>query len=151
MVQFFFSKSRLGPYRHGMAWFALCIMFGVHAVDEVLTDFLSFYNPLVLALQEKIALLPLPIFTFQAWVVSSIIEIVVLLLLSPLVFKGVRFMKSLSYIFGAMIFFNGLLHITGSIVLGRFLPGVFSSPLLLLFALHLLVATHKREQWQGEK
>lgn len=59
-------------------------------------------------------------------------------------------MKTLSYLYGTIMIANGLLHITGSIVLWRLLPGVYSSPLLLLFAVHLVVATYKRYEWQAK-
>jgi len=43
----------------------LCVAFGLHVVDEALTDFLSVYNPIVRAVRARLPFLPLPTFTFR--------------------------------------------------------------------------------------
>jgi hypothetical protein len=112
----------------------------VHVTDEALTDFLSVYNPAVRAVRERLPWLPLPTFTFEIWLAGLILAIAVLTSLAPLAFRGRRLAAWLAYPYAAIMFANGLGHIGGSIYLGRWLPGVWSSPLLLL-ASGLLVAT----------
>ena len=53
-------------------------------------------------------------------------------------------MGPVSYAFGVLMLFNGLLHITGSIYLGRLMPGVYSAPLLLAGSIYLLASTRGR-------
>jgi len=82
---------------------------------------------------------PMPTFTFQVWLTMLVIANVVLLLLSVFAFRGAKLMIPLSYAFAVIMFLNGLLHITGSFFLGRFLPGVYSSPVLLIASSFLIL------------
>lgn len=131
--------------RHwGWAWVALCLALAVHVTDEALTDFLSVYNPAVRAIRQRLPLLPLPVFTFKVWLTGLILAIVFLLGLSVFVFRGAWWMKPLAYIYGVIMLANGLGHIAGSIYLGRLMPGVYSSPLLLAASVYLLMQTQHR-------
>ena len=132
----------------GIAWIGLCLALAIHVTDEAVTDFLSVYNPAVLALRQRLPLLPLPTFTYEVWLAGLILAVTILLLLSPFAFRGVWWMKWLSYVFGALMTGNGLLHIVGSFYLRRLMPGVYSSPLLLTAAIYLMFCTH-RHQWQA--
>jgi len=128
---------------HGIAWIALSLALAVHVADEALNDFLSVYNPTVEAIRRRLPYLPLPVFTFEAWLTGLIVAVVALLALSPLVFRGTRWMIPASYIFSAIMLFNGLGHCAGSIYMGTAMAGVYSSPLLIAASLYLLVTTHR--------
>jgi len=52
-------------------------------------------------------------------------------------------MRPLSYVYGIINTFNGLLHIAVSIYLGRAMPGVYSAPLLLACSVYLLLVVWK--------
>ena len=130
--------------RHGQAWVALTLALAVHVADEALTDFLSFYNPMVTLLRERWSWFPMPTFTFEEWLTGLISAVIALLLLSVLVFRGSRAMIYASYPYGVLMLFNGLWHSLGSINFGRLLPGVYSSPLLLAASVWLLVCAGKR-------
>jgi hypothetical protein len=123
----------------GIAWLGLCGSFIAHVIDEALTDFLSFYNPAVAALKERMPFFPMPTFTFQVWLTMLVMANAVLLLLSVFAFRGARWMRPLSFAFAGIMFLNGLLHLTGSLFLGRILPGVYSAPLLLLASSFLIL------------
>ena len=129
---------------HGLSWVLLSLALAVHVTDEALTDFLSVYNPTVRAIRERIPFLPLPTFTFEAWLTGLIVAVVVLLSLSRFAFQGARWMTPLSYAFGILMIANGLGHCTGSLFLGRAMPGVYSSPLLLAASVYLLVCTQRQ-------
>lgn len=129
----------------GRAWVGLCLAFALHIADEALTDFLSVYNPAVRAIRERYPSLPLPTFTFEVWLAGLILAVVVLFALSPFAFQGAGWMVPLSYIYGTIILLNGVGHAAGSIFLGRALPGVYSSPLLLAASIYLLVSVHRRQ------
>ncbi|MEW6208851.1 MAG: HXXEE domain-containing protein [Acidobacteriota bacterium] len=132
--------NRTSTFAHGLAW--LCLALAAHAADEALTDFLSVYNPAAHWIREKFYL-PLPIFTFEMWIGGLIAAIIALLSLSAFAFRGAKWMRTLSYVFALVMLANGLLHIAGSIYLGRWMPGVYSSPLLLAAAINLLVAVRR--------
>ncbi len=133
--------------RHGWAWVALTFALAVHVADEALTDFLSFYNPMVTSLRARLGWFPMPTFTFDVWLTGLITAVIVLLLLSVFVFRGARAMIYASYPYGVLMLFNGLGHTVGSVYFGRLLPGVYSSPLLLAASVWLLVcAARRREQ-----
>ena len=136
------AKAR-GSFRHGLAWMALSLAMAVHVIDETLHDFLSFYNPAVHAIREKLPFLPLPTFTFHVWLAGLIVAVVLLLFLSIFAFRVAGWMRPLSYVYGIINTFNGLLHIAASIYLGRAVPGVYSSPLLLVCSVYLLLVVWK--------
>ena len=125
---------------------ALCLSFAAHIADEALTDFLSVYNPAVRAIRKQLPFLPLPSFTFEIWLAGLILAVTVLLALSPFAFRGARWMAPLSYAFGVIMLGNGLLHIVGSLYLGRAMPGVYSAPLLLGASTYLLAGLRRRRK-----
>jgi len=110
----------------GISWITLCLAFAAHVYDEAIHNFLSFYNPIAASIRGAFSLLPLPIFNFKTWIMLLTLAILVLL-----------------SIFLSIMFVNGLLHIIGSIAMGMAIPGVFSSPLLLLAAGYLFVVVRK--------
>ncbi len=131
-----------------LSWLALAFAFGVHVADEAANDFLGVWNPLVESLRERIPLLPLPTFSFKLWLGGLIVAVLVILLLSLVVRRGAVWMRPVSYVLAVIMLGNGLLHILGSLNEGRALPGVYSSPLLLVTA-GLLLATALRHRAAG--
>lgn len=129
--------------RHAVAWVALCVALSVHVVDEALTDFLSVYNPAILAIRERLPWLPLPVFTFEAWLGGLIVALILLTALTVFVLRGAPLMTPLSYAFGAMMAGNGLLHIACSLQLGRPMAGVYSAPLLVGASVYLLFTVER--------
>jgi hypothetical protein len=71
------------------AWIALCLALALQVMDEALTGFLEVYNPSVRALRERWPWLPLPVFTFEMWIIGLVAAIVILLALSGFVRRGV--------------------------------------------------------------
>ncbi len=130
----------------GRAWVALCLAFAAHIFDETATNFLSVYNPTVTALQERFFWFPLPVFRFEAWLTGLVILNIVLLSLSPLAFRGARWMRPIAYLFAGIMIANGLGHTLGTIFartvasvhFARPMPGFYSSPLLLAASTYLL-------------
>lgn len=130
--------------RHVRAWLLLVGALGCHVVDEALTGFLDFYNPLVLSIRERLPLLFMPTFEFDVWLVGLVIAVVALALLSPAVRRGGRAVVLASCIFSGIMLLNGLGHLAGSAYFGRWLPGATSSPFLLLASVALMRATWHR-------
>jgi hypothetical protein len=128
----------------GWAWIALSLSLAIHVIDEAMTDFLSVYNPTVLAIRQRFPFFPLPVFTFEIWLSGLIGAVLLLLLLSPFAFRGAKWVRILSYPLGILMLGNGLLHIGGSFYLGRAMPGVYSSPLLLASSIYLLTGVYRR-------
>ena len=131
------ARSRL---RFGRAWVGLTLALAVHVADEAVNDFLSVYNPAVRAIRQRIGFFPMPTFTFDVWLAGLITAVAVLLLLSTFAFRGARWMRPLAFGFGVLMLANGAGHFLGSLYLGRAMPGVYSSPLLMACALYLLRA-----------
>jgi hypothetical protein len=135
-----FSRNNLRR-RHWLAWIALCGALAIHVADEALTDFLSLYNPAVLAIREKNPWLRLPVFTFESWLTLLIFAVIALAAVSWFVWRGRWAMRPISYVFAGFMLLNGLLHIAGSVYMGQLMPGVYSSPLLLAASLFLITST----------
>lgn len=127
--------------RHWIAWIALCGALAVHVADEALTDFLAIYNPTVLAIRERYPFLPLGTFTFENWLSLLIFAIVSLTAASYFVWQGRWAMRPISYVFAGVMLLNGLMHIAGSFYMRTFMPGVYSSPLLIAASIALILRT----------
>jgi hypothetical protein len=118
--------------RHMHAWLLLVAGLALHVLDEALTGFLEFYNPLVLAVRARIGWFPMPTFTFGPWLAGLIAGIVILALLAPAVRRGARGTWLASWLFSGVMFPNGLGHLLGSLYFHQWLPGTTTAPLLLL-------------------
>jgi hypothetical protein len=127
----------------GWPWIALCLALALHVLDEAVHDFLSVYNPVVEAIRSSLFFLPLPTFVFSTWLGGLYFAILILLALSPWAFKNSRRLQRSAQMFAILMIGNTLLHIVSSIYWKRFLPGVYSSPLLLFCSLLLLYKVRK--------
>ncbi len=136
-----FEDSTKAQKRCGIAWVTLVAALAIHVADEALTGFLPFYNSIVLSIRESYPLFPMPVFTFPVWLGGLVTVVLGLFLLSPLVFRGHKALHYLAYFLSILMLLNGLGHIGGSLYLGTFAPGVYSSPLLLLGGSALLIST----------
>lgn len=131
--------------RFGIAWLLFALSFGVHVLDEATHDFLSTYNSTARAIRARLPLLPVPTFSFRAWLTLLIAGIFLLLCLSPFAFRGKSWLRSASRPLGIVVgLLNATLHIGSSIYFHRWMPGVYSSPLLLLAAVYLLASSRVR-------
>lgn len=126
----------------GIAWVALVIALALHVVDEAAMDFLPFYNSLVMSLRNAYGWIPLPTFSYSVWIIGLAVGLLLLLALSPFFFAGKRYLRPLAFFLGLLMVANALGHIGMSIYLGEAVPGVFSSPVLLVASVVLLVTTY---------
>ena len=125
--------------RLSMAYLLMVISLGLHVIDEAITGFLGFYNPLVLKLREQYEFIPFPVFPFWLWLTGLSLLILVLLLLTSAIYRRIKIFIFFTRAFSFLMILNGLGHILGSIYLSRILPGFYSSPLLLAFTIYLLI------------
>lgn len=126
-------------YRHGLAWVGLSLALALHVADEALNGFLDFYNPMVRRIREEVPLLPLPTFEVEWWLAGLILAVTVSLSASAFAFRGRRWTITASYIYGGAMCLNAFGHFGGSIVSRRWMPGVYSSPVLLAAAILMIV------------
>lgn len=112
----------------------------IHVADEALTGFLPVYNSIIEGTRKEYTWLPLPTFTFRAWLSGLIVGVLLIFALTPLAFRGDRILRPVSYILGVMMIGNGSLHIGASFLWGEAAPGVYSAPLLIISSLLLLAA-----------
>jgi hypothetical protein len=136
--------------RFGYAWLGFAAALTVHVTDEATHDFLPTYNPTALAIRARLPFLPLPTFTFGVWLSLLVAGIALLFCLSPLAFRGARWLRlaalPLSIVVGV---FNACGHMISSVYLWRWMPGVYSSPLLLAAAVFLLVSARRGAESGG--
>jgi len=138
-------SNRLRRY-HWLAWMALCGALAIHITDEAMSGFLEWYNPTVRAMREKYPRLLLPTFTFEVWISLLIFAVVALSAVSYFVWKGRWAMRPISHVFAVFMLTNGLLHIAHSLYMREFMPGVYTSPLLLAASIALIVYTRAYER-----
>lgn len=135
-------------FRLGVAWMLLWIALAIHVADEALTDFLSVYNPTVLALGERFGFWPMPPFEFRQWLTGLGLGILALAALSPFAFRNARWFRPIFYVCAVVVgvmnslghmLFTILGHTLSTVRFGRPAPGFYSSPLLLLVSVFALV------------
>jgi hypothetical protein len=141
------ERYPLAARQWGIAWITVALALGVHVIDEALNDFLGYWNPLVESIRTRVPLLPLPTFSLGVWLAGLILAVALLLLMSRFAFQGRGWMRPLSYFLFVFMLGNGSLHIFGTIVTRQPVPGVYSSPILLLSGIYLFVAV--RRYWRG--
>jgi hypothetical protein len=141
----------------GVAWLALCIVFGLHVWDEAAHDFLGYYNATALTLYGHFSWFPRVDMTFRQWLSGLLVAIVVCSALTPLAFKNARWLRPLAYLFALVLFLDGLGHIAAQILGGtvpsvRFdgaSPGIYSAPLLLVGSAYLFARLRKTRPSAG--
>ncbi len=116
-----------------IAWFAFAVALACHVADEATHNFLSFYNPNVLAIRARFPFLPLPTFTFREWLGGLTAAIVLLICLTPVASRGGRWIRVVAWPLGIVIGIgNGAAHVISSVYFHRLMPGVLSAPLLMV-------------------
>src|SRR5689334_18480227 len=116
--------------RFGIAWVTFALAVAVHVTDEATHDFLSTYNSSVDAIRARLPFIPLPTFSFWAWLALLMAGIALLLCLSPLAFRGNPWLRVVCRPLGVVVgVLNAALHIASSVYFHRWMAGVYSSPL----------------------
>jgi hypothetical protein len=127
------------------AWLLVVGALAVHVTDEALTDFLGFYNPLVLSIRSRIDWFPMPTFTFGTWLAGLLVLVLILAALGPAVRRGAGGVRGASWVLGSIMLLNGVGHLAGSVYFERWLPGATSAPLLIASSVFLMRATWQRD------
>jgi hypothetical protein len=131
--------------RFGIAWVTFALALAVHVADEAAHDFLSTYNPNARAIRARLPFLPLPTFSFEAWLTLLLAGIILLLCLSPFAFRESRWLLRASWPLAIVVgLLNAALHMGSSLYFHRWMPGIYSSPFLLAASLYLLAASRYR-------
>lgn len=127
-------------WNFGLAWMAFALAVALHVADEARHDFLSVYNPNARMLRRRFHI-PVPVFTFRVWLTGLILGISLLLLLSPLAFRGAHWIRIAAVVLAVIVGLgNALLHIGASLRYRRRMAGVLSSPVLLAAGAWLLLS-----------
>jgi hypothetical protein len=121
------------------AWVGLAAALALHVTDEALTGFLPVYNRIVEGIRADYSWVPLPTFTFPVWLAGLVLGIVLLFAFTPAVSRGARWIWVVSLILSIVMIANALGHLAASLYWGRVAPGAYSSPVLLLAAILLLI------------
>jgi hypothetical protein len=126
----------------GWAWLAATIALAVHVADEATHDFLAWYNPRALRIRQALGGFPFPpTFTFVPWLGGLVVAVLLLGALTPSAYAGTPSLRPVAYALPTIHIGNGLLHLGGSILARRPVPGVLSAPLLLVTGSWLVYAT----------
>lgn len=130
----------------GPAWLAMGIALGLHVADEAAHDFLAWYNPVATQIRARLGGLPFPpTFTFWPWLLGLVVLTGAILALTPLAYQGRGWLRPVAVALGVINTGNALLHLVGSVIARRRVPGVLSAPVLLASAAWLLYAAARAE------
>jgi hypothetical protein len=136
--------------RFGLIWLAFAGALAVHVLDEATHDFLSVYNPTGRAIRARFPLLALPVFSFRVWLAALMLAVVLLLAVAPFAFRGSRTLRLVAIPVALLAGLgNGALHLAASLYFRRWMPGVYSAPLLLIcggWLLQTACASHRQQR-----
>ena len=137
-----------------VSWLVLCGSIALHVTDEATHNFLAVYNPSIVVLRGRVPWLWLPVFTFRGWIASLSIFIALLVLLGYFLARGARWVRPIFFAISLVMIANGVQHTVGT-VLGRTvasvhfprpMPGFYSSPVLIVASVYVLVQLCKTRQ-----
>ena len=94
---------------------------------------------------ETLPLPPFPTFAFATWITGLVVAITICLAVTPLAYRGNRILAGFAWFYAVVMVVNAVLHFVGSVYLDRWMPGVYSSPLLLAAAIYLIVTLIRRK------
>jgi hypothetical protein len=149
------STARTGAFRLGVAWVMLWTALALHVTDEALTNFLSVYNPTILALRAWFGFWPMPTFAFREWLTGLALGILFLASLSRFAFRNVWWIRPLFYFCAVVTGVMNALGHTIATILGQTVstvhfprpaPGFYSSPLLLFVSVYALLQLRRTRQ-----
>jgi hypothetical protein len=138
----------------GSAWFALCLAFALHTLDEATTGFLAVYNPTVIILRQRWGWFPGRPFEFREWLILLVVACGLLFCLTPVAARGMQGLRPVAWIFAIVMLLNSLSHTLFTILghtvaavkFSRPAPGFYSSPLLFAASLWLMVRLRRTAQ-----
>jgi hypothetical protein len=89
----------------------------------------------------------MPQFTFEGWLSGLVAFIVLLLILSAFAFQGARWIRPFAYVLAVLMIANAVAHTVvtvfgrtvASVPVSRPAPGFYSSPVLVIASVYLLV------------
>lgn len=125
--------------RFGILWLFFGYSLALHALDEAGNNFLFFYNANVIAMRRTWPSFFMPVLSLQSFIGIMLCGLAVWLALVPLAFRRRTWMRVLAVpvaLLGGIA--NGCVHMIASIVYRRFMPGVYTAPLILLAGILLL-------------
>ena len=125
--------------RNVPAWLLMTLAIAIHVFDEAMNGFLPFYNSSVTAVRDRFPFFPAPTFSFELWLGGLIAAILLCFGLTILVARGGRAIRWAATLLGIIMIINALGHLSGSLYFGRIIPGAYSSPILFLSAVYLVL------------
>jgi len=131
----------------GRPWIALTVAFALHVLDEATTGFLNIYNPTVIAVRAHWRWFPMPTFGYREWLVGLILGVMLCAVLTPAASHGARWLRPLAWLYALIHLFNAmghtvatiLGHTVSSVTFPRPAPGFYSSPLLFIGSVWLMM------------
>lgn len=126
----------------GWAWLAATAALALHVADEAAHDFLAWYNPRAVQIRRALRGLPFPpTFTFWPWLLGLVTAVLLLAALTPFAYRGEAWLRPLAYVLAGIHIANFFVHVGGTILARRLVPGVLSAPVLLATGCWLGYAT----------
>jgi len=125
--------------RRYTAWLLACATLAIHIAEEAARGFLRLWNPEVAALHLSFLR-----FNFPVWITLLALGVLGLLILSYWVRRGTWWTTGAAYALIFLMLSNGIAHLSFSLRERAWMPGAYSSPLLLLAGINLWMATVRR-------
>jgi hypothetical protein len=130
---FQFTPASMLHWNFGLAGIAFAIAVALYVVDEASHNFLAVYNPNALTIRRRLRIPFPPVFTLRTFLALLFSGVCLLLLLSPFALHGAHWIRVVALPLGILIGIgNACLHIGASLLYRRWMPGILSSPILLI-------------------
>ncbi len=133
------QKQNVLANRNAVAWLLLVTSIGLHVLDEAIGGFLPFWNQFVLNMRDRLGFFPAPTFSFVVWLGGLVGAIIIGYCMTLFVARGGKVIQTITLVFGILMVVNAFGHVLGSFYFGEVIAGIWSSPLLLLAAIFVVI------------
>lgn len=141
------ESQKMLTNRNAVAWLLLVTSIGLHVFDEAIGGFLPYWNQFVFDMRDRFGFFPAPTFSFAIWFGGLIGAVIAGYCMTLLVARGGKVIRAVTLIFGILMVVNTVGHLLGSFYFGEMIPGILSSPLMLISATYVIIRGLKGN-WQ---
>jgi hypothetical protein len=137
------DRSPLFSSRLALYYWLLGLAQAAHSSEEVAGGLNHFMGTISDTVRASLPWLPHVEMSATAFAIGNLAIVAALLGTAPIVMQGAAVGRAFALIAGVIEMLNAMIHSSGSLLFGRYVPGVVTAPLLFVIALLLL------RQWRA--
>jgi hypothetical protein len=128
------------PTGIGRPWLALCLALALHLAEEAYRGFFPAYGMAIRAVRELFPYVGSPSLALAVSLWMGVALVATLTALTPFAYRGAAWMRVPAIGFSLITLANVTGHVSGSMLAGHALPGVYTAPILAVVGVYGLTA-----------